>query len=148
FFARQSALAAQLERESLTLTLQAGETRATVRIHPAAQRPLTDLPAVLWFQLACGLVGMMVSAWIWVLRRSDWGARMFALTGATFAVATTSAAIYSTRELAIDGSVFRLLSGLNHTGTLLFGVALIGMSLTFPRRLVDPRRLLLIPAVV
>ena len=123
---------------------------STIRmvISPADHRPLADLPGVFWFQLACGLLGMMTAAWVWVLRRADWGARMFALTGIGFALATTSAAIYSTRELAIDGTLIRLLSAVNHSGTFLFGVALIGMFLSFPHRLASPRWILAIGAVV
>jgi two-component system sensor histidine kinase DevS len=124
-------------------------TTALIRmtVMPGDHRPLADLPGVFWFQLACGLLGMMTAAWVWVLRRTDWGARMFALTGIGFALATTSAAIYSTRELAIDGTLIRLLSAINHSGTFLFGVALIGMFLSFPNRLVSPRWILVVGAV-
>ncbi|MFA7667438.1 MAG: histidine kinase, partial [Burkholderiaceae bacterium] len=151
FFERQSGIASRLAAPTVTLSVaQAGAApgeSTELNLQPAGHRPVAELPAMFWFQLGCGLAGLMIAAWIWTLRRNDWSARMFALTGVTCAMAAISAAVYSCRELAIDGTSFRLLSAINHTGTLSFGMALIAMFLNFPHRLVAPRWLLVIPVI-
>lgn len=148
FFARQSALHALLSTAPLKLTVaDAAGATSEILLTPAQSRPVDDLPLPFWFQLACGLASLLLGAWVWVLRPANWGARMFALTGALFLVSVASAAIYSSRELALDGSAFRLLSGLNHAGSLGFGMALVAMFLCYPTRIVAPRALLAIPAV-
>lgn len=148
FFARQSQIHEQLSSAPLTLTVtDAGGATSEVALTPADARPIRDLPLPFWFQLGCGLASLLIGAWVWVLRPANWGARMFALTGALFLVSVTSAAIYSSRELALDGGAFRLLSGLNHSGSLGFGMALVAMFLCYPKRIVAPRALLLIPAL-
>jgi hypothetical protein len=147
FFARQSQLDALSHSFQVTLVWadEAG-VESSVSIEPGL-RPVHDLPAVFWFQVLIGLLGLWIASWIYLLRRDDWGARMFALTGLLFPLFTIPAAIYSTRELALDGETFRVLSSLNHTGAILFGCAFAGLFLTYPRRLVKARHLYVFFAV-
>lgn len=148
FFERQSILHRGLALGTARLVVRTADGSLTdAALTPEAQRPIADLPPVFWFQLFCGLCGLLAGAWIGALRPAHWGARMFGLTGLGFAVTTISAAIYSSRELALDGRLFRLLSGVNHTGTIALGIALIAMFLCYPRRLVAPRTLLVLPAL-
>lgn len=145
---RQTRLAALLAGGPVEIEIERpdwGVERLVVT--PAANRPVSDLPPVFWFQLLAGGASLLVGAWIWVLRPGDWATRMFALTGAMFQLSALSAAVYSSRELAIDGSVFRWLSSLNHFGALMFGVALISLFLCYPRRIVSLRYLLMVPLV-
>lgn len=147
FFARQSSLAAILRSGQVRLDwLDAGGAQGTAVI-TTTRRPLTDLPLVYWFQLLAGFLGLAIGAWIFLLRPQDWGARMFALTGLMFPLATTTAAIYSVRELALPGDLFRTLSSINHAGSLYFGCALNALFLVYPRRLVSPRTLWWLPAI-
>lgn len=146
FFARQDLLAGLLQRPEVRLHWQAEGGPASTLVRPLT-RPLSDLPPVFWFQMFAGVIGCLIGCWVWALRPDDWGARMFALTGLMFPLFTTPAAIYSTRELALPDAGFQLLSGLNHTGALLFGCALVGIFLCYPRLLVAPRRLLWLPVV-
>ena len=53
-------------------------------------------------------------------------------------VSALAAAVYSTRELAIDGQLFTVLSGLNVAGAIGFGLGMIGLFLLCPRQLVSP----------
>lgn len=147
FFARQSTLREWL-RAPLRLYWHAPEGGATrsLDVVPAA-RPWHSLPPVFWFQLFAGMTASMIGAWVLALRPADWGVRMFALTGLMLLTATWPAAIYSTRELAIDGGLFRALSALNHGGAIFFGCGLVGLFLCYPRALVRPRTLLWLPAV-
>ena len=148
-FARQTRLHQALQDAPVLIEILHPDTRTTRHlVLPAAARPVSDLPAVFWFQLFCGAACLLIGVWVWVLRPSDWATRMFALTGLMFPFSTFSAAIYSTRELAIDGGVFRLLSSLNHFGAFMFGAALIGLFLCYPRQIVQPRMLLVAPALL
>jgi len=148
FKARQGAIAAILLQPVVTLAVgrQSGSQTA-VALTPAT-RPLADLPLVFWVQLVSGLAGLLVGAWIWSLRRTDLASAMFALSGLGLLLSAFPAAVYSTRELALDGEVFSALSALNHFGTHLFGSALIALFLIYPKRLVRPVWLAAIPLVL
>ncbi len=149
FFARQSRLSTMLAAPSLTLTWQAtpNAPTQTSALSIAPRRDASSLPFVFWFQLFAGSASLLIGAWVYALRRVDWGPRMLALCGLAFPVSTISAAVYSTRELALDGTVFRWLSTVNHTGAVMFGCALVAIFLTHPRLLVRPRWLLVLPVV-
>jgi signal transduction histidine kinase len=149
FFGRQSALLGVLRspRVALELRLEDG-TRTSMIVAPAARRPLSALSGVFWFQISAGIVGLLVSLWVLVLRPRDAAVRMFALAGAMILGFSAPAAVYSTRELAIDGTLFRVLSGLNHLDANLFGVGLVGIFLMFPRQLVRPRALWVLPGII
>lgn len=123
----------------------AGNVRA--RIAPLSMRPPSSLPLVFWVQIFVGLASFLIGAWVWSLRYSDVSARLLAAGGASILVSSFAAAAYGARELAIDGAWFRVLSALNHLGTVGFGVAMAALFLVYPRRLVRLRWLLVLPAV-
>jgi signal transduction histidine kinase len=147
FFGRQTRLVAELRRPLVPLTVAQGGERRTVLVAPLP-RPVRALPALFWLQLAFGAGGLLIGAWVLALRPGDWGARMFALTGLSLMVSTSAAAIYSTRELALDGTLERVLSAFNHIGANIFGGAMIALFLSYPRQLCRRSRLLLIPALI
>jgi two-component system sensor histidine kinase DevS len=148
FLERQSDIFALLGQSAqLTLTDPATGAETVTEIEPRP-RPLWSLPAVFWVQLASGLAGFVVGAWIWSLRRTDLASQMFALSGAGLMLSALPAAIYSTRELALDGELFAVLSAVNHLGAHVFGGALIALFLVYPRRLVPPRLLLALPVAL
>lgn len=148
FTARQSALAGLLRDGTVRLHLRdAAGAEGWAAISPASGRPPGDLPPVFWFQLAVGIAGLLLSCWVWALRRGDWGARLFALAGLAMLTFTAPAAVYSTRELALDGRLLRLLMDINAIGALVFGAVMTGVFLCYPRRLVRPV-VLLIPILV
>ncbi len=149
FFARQTRLATLMAQPGLVLHWQAapGVPTLTSTLTVSARREPGSLPLVFWFQLFAGSASLLIGAWVFALRPNDWGPRMLAACGLAFPLSTMTAAVYSTRELAIDGTVFRWLSTANHTGALMFGCGLIAIFLTHPRLLVRPRWLLLLPLV-
>jgi signal transduction histidine kinase len=147
FFARQGRLDAILRSGEVRLQWQTGDGRAGETLLIPAKRPLRDLPAMFWFQLVVGFVCLLIAGWVYMLRPQDWGARMFALTGLAFPLATATAALYSTRELALPEALFRQLSMLNHFGSTAFGIALVGLFMCYPRMLFRARYLLLISAI-
>ena len=137
FFGRQSQFAALLQGPTVVRWSKGGDS-GSVTVVPAGRSP-AELPLVYWFQLAYGSLSCLIGCWVWLLRPTDWGTRMFAITGSCFMVATLGPAIYSARGLALPGEFFRLLSSLNHLGAILFGAGLIALMLSYPRPLVRPR---------
>lgn len=148
FMARQSRMAALLAAPEVILHVAPPGT-ATAEPRPVrpGERPLGALPLVFWVQVASAIGCLTIGAWVWSLRRGDLGARLFALSGLGLFASALAAAVYSTRELALDGAVFRPLSAVNHFGAYLFGVAMIALFLTYPRQLVRPLALLLVPGL-
>lgn len=135
--ARQDLAAGILAHDWVQLSLidPEGEPQ-TVWLAPAPMRPIGQLPALFWVQIVTGVGAMLIGGWVLALRQDDRGAMMFALSAPTLAVSAFCSAIYGTRELALDGSLFRVLAALNHWGALGFGVAMIALFLVYPRRLV------------
>lgn len=132
FWSRQSALTALLKAPDVALTLAVGGTDRTFTVHPVERR-LSDLPTAFWVQLVFGVIALLVGAWVWALRPNDWATGLFALTGLSMLIFTHAAAIYSTRELALDGGTFRLTAALNEGGAMAFGAAMIALFLRYPR---------------
>ena len=148
-FDRQSRLHQQLKQhDSMTVAVQAKpDAPVTYYMVPiASSRPLSSLPVVFWFQLAVSSIGFLLGCWIWALRPQDIAARVFALLNAMYPVFAFSAAIYSTRDLALDGQLLHALTILNTAGALLYGSALVSLFLVYPKVLVKPVWLWLIPA--
>lgn len=132
FLARQSQLAAVLEAAPLTIEADDGR-RWTVA--PAARRPLADLGFAFWLQLAVGIAGLLIGTGVWAFRRDDAAAGYVALTGVGLLLSAAPAAVYSTRELALDGTLFRILHALNGGGALLFCAAFAATLWHYPTRL-------------
>ena len=147
FFQRQGQLDTIIRSGEVRLHWQAADGRPGESILQPAKRPLRDLPLAFWFQMLTGFAGLLIAGWVYLLRLQDWGARMFMLTGLAFPFATSTAAIYSSRELALPSGMFESLSMLNHFGSTAFGIALVALFMCYPRLLTSPRQLLLLPAV-
>jgi signal transduction histidine kinase len=144
---RQTLLHSRLKQPKLHLVIEeASGSSKDVTISPG-QRPVSDLPARFWIQIACGLGGLLISAWIWALRQGDMGARLFGLSGLGLFLSATAAAVYSSREVALDGALFQALSLTNHLGGLICSGGLALLFLTYPRRLVRPWALWLIAGI-
>jgi len=132
FFSRQSAIYQQLRQPSTTFLLADGKQ---VTLHSADKRPLSSLPFLFWFQLGCGFVSVLIGVGVYAFRQNEIAARCFALSSIGLMAIITAAAMYSTRELAIDGGLFYRLTLLNQYGTVLFvglGTAVLWYS---PRRI-------------
>lgn len=147
FFGRQHQLHQILKSPTVILTVESSSGQLSqYPIHPVA-RTLADLPFVFWFQLAVSSLGFLLGCWIWVLRPQDIGARMFGLMNCMYPVFAFSAAIYSTRDIALEAEFFRTLMLINTAGAYLFGCALMALFLSYPKQLIPPRYLILILVV-
>lgn len=146
FFARQERLAGLLRSGAASLAWRAAEGTGAFPV-AARTRPAGDLPGLFWFQIATGLIGFVIAAWVYLLRPDDLAARMFLITGLGLFLAAQAAAIYDTRELALPAVAFSLLSFLNHASAFTFGCAFVALFASYPHRLVPPRHLLWLPAL-
>lgn len=150
--ARQTAIDRLLENASgsapLRLHLFSPDTGATRVVEAVPQsRPVASLPGVFWALQLYGLCAILLGGWVWALRPRDWGARAFGITGLTLFVSASAAAVYGARELALDGSLFRIMSIANHTGATLFGCALVMLFMAYPRMML-PARWLVLPFAI
>ncbi|MCW5654393.1 hypothetical protein [Hydrogenophaga sp.] len=102
---------------------------------PVQTRSWLALPALFWFQAGVGVLCFLLAYGVWVFRWHDAAARHFAVCGLSVMVSACSAAVYSTRELALDGDWFRALSVANHGGAMLFTAALLALLWHYPTRL-------------
>jgi signal transduction histidine kinase len=141
FFERQGRIATLVQARTVNLEWRSptGDLKR-VALTPAA-RPLSDLPLRFWFQLAVSAFACLVATWVWVLRPTDWGARLFGLTGLLLPLSAMSAGVYGARELALPQPVFAALSAVNHGSSALWGAAFVGIFLMYPRPLANPRAL-------
>ena len=146
FFIKQSQVH-QLMSQHQQIFLHSGDhsssTPYPVNIQP--KRTLRDLPFEFWFQLAVSSIGFLLGCWIWALRPNEIAPRVFALLNAAYPVFAFSAAIYSTRDLALNAELFRVLVAINTGGALLYGCALISLFLVYPKQLIRTQWLWAIP---
>ncbi|MBN9012786.1 MAG: ATPase, partial [Rhizobiales bacterium] len=146
FMQRQTLLANMLRDKRVTLHVESERGPLEVIVTPT-RRPITDLPSSFWVQFITGMGSLLLGAWVLALRPQDLPTRLFAVAGAMIMISAYGAAVYSSRELTIDGGLVRVLSALNHIGALGFGAAMIALFLLYPRPLVNPRLLLALPAI-
>lgn len=118
-----------LDKHTLSMHLEDGN------IHLLKNEPryLNDLSGMFWLQLGCGSLGFLICLLIKSARPSHQGINAFALTGLSYLLFTFSAAIYSTRNLLIDGQLFHTLSMLNHAGAMLFSASLTAFLWSYPK---------------
>lgn len=131
FMADQRRLAQALEQGNLQAE-RADGTRVSL---PAREREAGDLPFMFWLQVLFGVGGMLTGALVLAGRPADLATRLYALTGLGFLIFAPAAAVYSTRELVLDGDWFRPLSLANHFGALLFTASLTALLWSYPVRL-------------
>src|SRR5690606_17117247 len=101
-----------------------------------------------WIQFVTGITSALIAFWVWSLRPRLLAPTLFALSGLGVLMVTLSSAYYAHRGLALPADAFRVLMLVNHFGILAFGSGMIGLFLVYPRRLVHPRWLWLVPALL
>lgn len=131
----------------LTQGLQAGELQAGTKV---GMQPLTltprrfaDLPAGYWMQQISASLGLVICLLVWLPGRIALGRAGFILTGFGYFLLTSAAAVYSTRELFIGESLFRVLHSGNLLGVELFMAGMMVFLWNYPRILM-PRWLSLL----
>ncbi len=131
FMQDQAKLATGLQENTLRLRLADGR-EVSLQTRAAG---LGDLPFLFWFQIFVGAAGVMTGAIVWTLGEKNRATLLYALTGFGYLVFAPTAAVYSTRELALDSELFRALSVANHFGALFFTASLTALLWHYPRSL-------------
>lgn len=103
---------------------------ATIKETP---RRLKDLPGLFWLQIMCGSLAVFIFIYVKAKRYSNPGTNALCVLGFSFMLCTFSAAIYSTRNLIIDGHLLHALSMLNHTGAMLFSAGITALLWNYPK---------------
>lgn len=138
YLARQSALSEALSERFVTAKLRSPDGVERDVVATPDLRPASSLPLTFWAAILSGVVGLIVGAWVGVLRRGEAAARWLALGGVGLFVSATPAAVYGARELALNGDAQMVLSGLNHVGGAMLGLGVAGFLVNFPSR-IGPR---------
>ncbi len=131
FMQAQHALTQAANQQQLVLELASGQRMA---VQAQRMRP-RDFPAIFWFQLFVGAAGALTGAAIYIFSQRSRATLYFFMTGLGYLVFAPSAAVYSSRELLMDGQVIRVLSGINHFGAMLFTVSLAALLWCYPKPL-------------
>lgn len=130
FYERQDLLAEITSRKQFTLTHDGQDVSVT-----SSERTLLDLPVLFWIQIIVGLGALFISGWLWALRPRDLPSALFAFSGFSTFISALPSAVYTTRELAIPSTTFKILETLNAWGASLFGISMIALFLLYPAKL-------------
>lgn len=131
FMQQQDLLAQALHQGTLQAELADG--RQVLLATRAAE--LSDLPFLFWFQIFVGAAGVLTGCIVLALSEKNRATWLYALTGLGYLIFAPSAAVYSTRELALTAETFRTLSIANHFGALFFTASLTALLWHYPRTL-------------
>lgn len=132
FLGRQQILSAILRAQPIRVTLAGGKV---FDLTPRSDRPFRSLPVAFWVQLVVGVIAWLIAASVFAFRTNESPARYLLLSGAATLTFAPLAGVYSTRELALPGTLFRWLSDLNFLGGSLFAASFVALLLTYPRRI-------------
>lgn len=117
-------------------------TLETITIQPLPLRPLAELPILFWLHLGAGVVSLVLAAWVALQRSSDPAGRIaFAMACAGLWLVTHGAALYATRELALNVAQFKTASAINYIGSFVGGIGLVNLFLVCPTRIARPWQL-------
>ncbi|CAH0990974.1 hypothetical protein SIN8267_01075 [Sinobacterium norvegicum] len=119
FFTRNADLYHSLQ---LTSTLNIDNQAYIVK--PLAQRPLSSLPLVFWYQIVCGVFIGIISVAVLAFNRGkdNIAPVIYSCAGFAITIAVLCSAVYSSRELVIADGIFYFLNRLN----LLAGISFCG----------------------
>lgn len=131
FMRNQQQLADAIHQNKLQLQLADGQV-IDVSSYPA---DVGQLPFLFWFQIFVGAAGVITGAIVWTLGTKNRATLLYALTGIGYLIFAPTAAVYSTRELAMNADVFRALSIANHFGALFFTASLTALLWHYPKAL-------------
>jgi signal transduction histidine kinase len=132
FLDRQEKLARMLREPPLIATTESGDT---LPLEVLPKRPLGSLPPDFWIQLAVGLFAWLICAAVFAFRPSNIGARYLMVSGFATLLFSPAAALYTTRELAIPGSLFQVFNDSNFFGGSLFAACFVALLCYYPRRI-------------
>lgn len=140
YMAWQGQIYQALSQPSITFTTQ---DQKNITLNPASKRPVASLPIDFWLIGLFGLLACLISLSVWIFQPSQWPARLLAISGSSFFLATWQQTFWETRELALPFSLFELLMRGNHIFMHLLLIALMVMMMIYPRKLTHSRWLII-----
>lgn len=132
FIQFQDEIIRTLAAPSPTLVLADGRR---VEVSPQPSRPVHSLPLEFWLLHVFGLTAALIGLSIWAFQPAKQEARLLALSGVGFFIATWQHSIWQARELALAGRLFDTLMRGNHLGLHLMLGALAILLAIYPQRL-------------
>lgn len=143
FYSRQNKLSNLMKENSIILESKENSLTLTKQ-----RITFTDLSILFWIQIIVGLGATIISGWVWSLRPKSLSTTLFFISGLSTLFFTYSAAIYTTRELALPIEIFKPLVGLNVFGASLFGISILALFLIYPSRFKFSKHLLILESIV
>lgn len=140
FYSRQSAISKILSSEE-SITVKTPERELNVL---KKEFSIFNLSILFWIQLIVGFGAAIISTWIWALRPKRADSSLFFVSGLSTLCFTYSAAIYTTREIALPVELFKLLVSLNVIGASLFGISVLALFLIYPFRFKYASKLIIV----
>ncbi|QTD44902.1 sensor histidine kinase [Ottowia testudinis] len=136
FYARQDRLASIMRAPQVLVTVvRPDQPPERVTLQPRTYRLLGSLPWSFWGQLLIGALAMLAAGWVVSVYPGSPSTLFTALSSFFVMTAAHSAAVFSSRELALPSGLFHALSVVNHASSVLALVALVLLLANYPRRL-------------
>lgn len=106
-----------------------------VRVQPGERRPLSSLSFSFLALNMFAFLALMIGAGICSVRMDSLPAKLLLFSGLGFAIAASAAAVYTSRELAINPNQFHFFTALNHLGIFTYAASGLGLLWHYPRPL-------------
>ncbi len=106
-----------------------------VRVQPDRMRPLSSLSFSYLVLNLVALFALMIGAGIYSMQMVSLPTRLLFFSGIGLAIAASSAAVYTSRELAINPEQFYFFTALNHLGIYSYAASGLGLLWHYPRSL-------------
>ncbi len=133
FLNRQDQIHQLLKHNDQVSLLFSNQERHDIPI--ASARPILSLDASFWIQIFVGVTSWLITAAIFAFRTNTLVARYLLLSGFSTLLFATFAAVYTTRELALDADLFQFLNDYNFFGGSLYIASFIALLLYYPRKI-------------
>lgn len=143
FYSRQN----EISRITSEETFIVEKNGSSSRVNPT-KRTIADLSILFWIQIFVGFGALTISGGIWALRSRDLAATFFAASGFSTFLSAVTAAVYTTRDLAMATPLFRILQELNALGAIFFGISMIALFCTYPVRVFRWRTIIVLQSFI
>jgi len=141
FFDTQSRAASIMRQDSIVLEIN---DDAFYEVMPMASRPIHAVPVMFWLQLLVGGGIFFVSMVVFALGAKNIKAVdvCFALAGLNFLILSSVIAIYTNREITLDGPLFYQLAMVQYFSALAFVVFFVAIFSFYPMRMKETKVLM------
>jgi signal transduction histidine kinase len=132
FIDKQERIWQAMNRETVSLILDDGDA---VQLNPLPSRSISSLPLHYWLINFFGIGVLLIGTTVWIYRPEQTNTRLLAIASLGFSISAFTAAIYTSRELALPGDLFRALKATNVLGVMVFGYSIVLLLWHYPTRI-------------